>query len=202
MRKWLAVVPLMLVLCGCTATNTLFGANRQASTAAPISVSTPEADDLSVYLNLMRSLVNGDALARSATFNDARDAAEYAPTRINRLNYALALSVPGHAGFDPAAAATRLRALLAAGPTLSAPERTLTEIQLHLVEQFQLVAENQRQLERQIAEAGTAKDAAVAAGIRPLQAENDRLREELEAAENMLEAITNIEESLSGSQNP
>jgi hypothetical protein len=185
------------LLAGCT----LMNAEEKVSDTEE-TVSDTFSGELDIYLDVMRRLVAGDPLTRSATFNDARDAAEYAPTKINRLSYALALSVPGQPGFDPDAAASRLRALIASGPTLSPAERTLAEIQLHQVEQIQLAAENQRQLEARLAAAEAAQNEAVAASLRPVQAENARLRAELEDAEEMLQAITNIEESLSGSQNP
>jgi hypothetical protein len=192
-----AIVLAPIILTGCA----LMGSPEKVSDTEEM-VSDTFSGELGVYLDLMRNLVGGDALTRSATFNDARDAAEYAPTKINRLSYALALSVPGHPGFDADAAASRLRALIASGPTLSAAERTLAEIQLHQVEQIQIVAGNQRQLEARLAAADADQDAAVAASLRPVQAENARLRAELEDAEEMLQAITNIEESLSESQKP
>jgi hypothetical protein len=142
-------------------------------------------------------LINGDALTRAEAFSDAEDAAAYAPTTANRLRYALALSVPGHPRSDPVAAATRLRDLIAAGNALLPAERRLATLQLQAAEQQIVLQDSRDELERQLSAAGTARDADTADQIRRLQADNQRLSTVLGAATEMLEAITNIEESIS-----
>ena len=155
---------------------------------------------LGIYLDTMQQLITGDALARAAAFNDAEEAAEFAPTTTNRLRYALALSVPGHSGSDPAAAAERLGALLAAGDALLPEERMLATIQLRQAEQLQILTAANADLTRRIETAAAANDAESARLLRTAQAENERLRRELEDATTMLQAITNIERSISESE--
>lgn len=206
----------LAALAGCSSTGGLFGrmgsSSAASSAAAGSSSSTAivseslEVGDLGSFLTMMRQLIEADPLTQSELFNTARDDAEFAPTRINRLRYALALSVPGHSGFDAEAAAVALRALIAAGETLTPVERTLAALQLNQVEEFMRVQNNLRSLEQELAQADAQalaeREAAVAASVGPLESENERLRSELEAAEAMLEALTNIEESLSGGQEP
>lgn len=204
----------LATLAGCSTTGGLFSRSTSSGSSASgvtspsgssTATGTPlEVGDLGYFLTMMRQLVEADPLTQSELFNTARDDAEFAPTRINRLRYALALSVPGHSGFDAEAAATVLRALIAAGATLTPAERTLATLQLNQVEEFMRIQNNQRSLQQELAaadaDAAAEREAAVAASVQPLQNENAQLRNELEAAEAMLEALTNIEESLSGGQ--
>lgn len=174
----------------CSTTGGFFGSGR--SGAADF-----DAAGLAVYLDMMQRLVEGDAPGRAEAFNEAQDAAEAAPTPTNRLRYALALSVPGHPGSDAHAAAERLRALIAADDTFSAEERMLATLQLRQVEDFLILEEQNESLRRQQSAALEAKDSENAERLAALQTENQRLRTELENTTKMLEAITNIEQSIS-----
>jgi len=155
---------------------------------------------LAIYLDTMQQLITGDALTRAAAFNDAEEAAEFAPTTTNRLRYALALSVPGHSGSDPAAATQRLGALLAAGDALLPEERMLATIQLRQAEQLQILASANADLTRRIETAVAASDAESARRLQSVLAENERLARELEDATTMLDAITNIERRINESE--
>ena len=157
------------------------------------------AAGLGIYLDLMQQLITGDALTRAEVFNDAERDAEVIETTTNKIRYALALSVPGHPGSDAAAAAERLRALLAITDLLP-EERMLITIQLRQAEQLQILAAANADLTRRMETAATASDAASAERLRAALAENERLRRELEAATTMLDAITNIERSISESE--
>jgi hypothetical protein len=148
----------------------------------------------------MESLITGDPLTRAAAFNDAERAVDFAPTTTNRLRYALALSVPGHAGSDAAAAAERLGALLAAGDALLPDERMLATIQLRQAEQLLILSTANGDLSRRIETAVSESDADGAARLQTALAENERLKKDLEDATAMLDAITNIERSISESE--
>jgi hypothetical protein len=175
------------------------GETASGGTAMP-TASTGGTGGLGIYLDTMQQLITGDALTRAAAFNDAEEAAEFAPTTTNRLRYALALSVPGHSGSDPAAAAERLGALLAAGDALLPEERMLATIQLRQAEQLQILASANADLTRRIETAVATSDAEGARRLQAVMSENERLRRELEDATTMLEAITNIERSISESE--
>ena len=159
-------------------------------------------DELGPYLEMMQRLIEGSALDRAEAFNAARDAAEYAPTTMNRLLYALALSVPGHSASDAEAAAVRLRELIAAGDTLLPAERLLATIQLNHAEQQLILAAQTAELQDLFEAAVEERSEETAATIEMLQAENQRLRTELQTTVEMLEAITSIEESISESEGP
>ena len=194
-RARLGLATLALALGGCMTSSEV-----ETVASAPV-VATPAAPNgLRVYLESMQQLIAGDPLARAAAFNDAERAAEFAPTTTNRLRYALALSIPGHAGSDPAAASERLGALLAAGDTLLPEERMLAMVQLRQAEQLQILATANAELTRRFETAIAESDAERAERLRVVLAENERLRRELEDATTMLEAITTIERSISESE--
>jgi hypothetical protein len=170
-------------------------------TTVPATVTqTVDTGGLDLYLDTMESLITGDPLTRAAAFNDAERAVDFAPTTTNRLRYALALSVPGHAGSDAAAAAERLGALLAAGDALLPDERMLATIQLRQAEQLLILSTANGDLSRRIETAVSESDADSAARLQTALAENERLKKELEDATAMLDAITNIERSISESE--
>jgi hypothetical protein len=200
----LALFAALLAISGCTA-GSLFrsggggsGTSANNATASlPGETSAIDTDGLAIYLETMLRLIDGDSLTQAATFSDLEDAAEFAPTTTNRLLYALALALPNHSGSDPAAGAERLRDLIAAGDTLLEEERMLAQIQLQSANQLVILQTVSIDLEAQRLDALAARDAEHAAALQAAQTENARLRAELENATTMLDAITNIERSLS-----
>jgi len=201
----IALLAALVGLAGCSGSSIFSNIrNRNAGTATPPTATSDQgaesSDSLVVYLEAMRQLIDGDALSRAAVFNDAEEAAEYAPTKINRLLYALALTVPGHPGSDPEAGAARLRALLAAGETLLPEERLLATIQLRHAEQLVILEASSAELTERIDAAVAENEAVNAERLRNAQNEIARLKKELESATAMLDAITNIERSISESE--
>lgn len=191
----------MLVLTGCSASGSLFGgASRSGSSGRDgtqaSELTAVDAGGLGVYLELMARLVEGDALTRTETFSKARDDAELAPTKTNRLRYALALSVPGHQGADAEAAGDRLRDLIGADDPLSPAEQMLARIQLQTVNQLEMLQSASDEFEARIESELTARDAEQAARLEAALADIERLQAELEDATTMLDAITNIEQSI------
>ena len=207
MGRQFVIVSALVALTGCSSGGTLFGggtrSNAPAADPGPESLS-PSGDTggLVVYLDMMRQLIEGDALTRAETFNDARDDASFAPTTTNRLRYALALSVPGHSGSDAATAMARLAELIAASDALLPEERTLATIQLRQAEQLVRLEANSAELLERLESTRATQDAENAERIRSLQAENQRLEAELKDATQMLDAITNIEQSISEREDP
>jgi hypothetical protein len=191
----LALAPLFACSTACSflvGTPSASGARTEAA-AAP----TADVGAVGDYLDMMQRLVDGDAFTRADVFREVEEAAEYAPTTANRLRYALALSVPGHAGSDPRAAAARLSELIATGDALLPQERALADVQLHNVQQLLILEGNGAELEERLDAAINERDAETAETIRSLQSDNAELRTKLEDATSMLEAIMNIEESIS-----
>ena len=202
----IAVAAALIAIGGCSSTGSLFGGSSAGSarsgsnndSGAQTRESTAiDTGGLAVYLETMQRLIDGDSLTQAATFSDLEDGAEFAPTTTNRLLYALALSLPGHNGSDPEAAAERLRDLIAAGDTLLPEERMLAQIQLQSANQLAILRAANLDLEQQRASALAARDAEHAESLRSALAENQRLEAQLEDATAMLDAITSIERSLS-----
>jgi hypothetical protein len=192
--RWLAALGAAAALAGCSATAPLFSGDDAALT--PSGEADGTVSSLAVYLDLMRRLIEGDALTRAETFSDAENAADFAPTTTNRLRYALALSVPGHAGSDAEAAAMRLRTLLAASDVLLAEERILATMQLRAAEQLTVLRTANANLRQELETTLAERDAANAERVNALLEENRRLQSELEDATERLDAITNIEQSI------
>ena len=199
----LIVIAAALALTACSTSGGLFGArDRAAADAAP----PPEADagntnaidarGLAVYLEMMRILIEGDALTQAETYRSVAEAADFAPTTTNRLKHALALAVPGHSGTDPVVAEQRLSALLSAADALLPEERVLAAIQLRDVEQRLILDAAAERLRREMGAALEAQNAESTQRVQSLLDENRRLRAELEDATAKLEAITTIEQSI------
>jgi hypothetical protein len=201
-KSAIAIAAGALLLAGCTSGSmfrrdtsedlTSNGDSERGTDFAPII----DVDSLGYYLDAMRRLVESDSLDQAAIFNQARDSAEFAPTRANRLLYALMLSLPGHPGSDPSAAAQRLRDLIAAGDTLLPEERLLAEIQLATASELEVLQAASDTLQEQAARTEAERAADYQRNLESLRAENAALQQELEEAQTMLDAITNIERSL------
>jgi hypothetical protein len=204
--RWPTVgaLALLLAMAGCSSTGSLFrssgdgsnGSTNGSDTAAG-DTATLDARNVAVYLDTMARLIEGDTLTQAAIFNDLADAAEFAPTTTNRLLYALALSLPDHSGSDPAAAAERLRGLIAAGNTLLPEERMLAQIQLQSANELAILRAASAESEARLASGLAARDEQHAAALAAQMAEIERLETELKDVTATLDAITNIERSLS-----
>ena len=194
-----------IMLNACTATGGLFARRSNATDedfAAPArvdpeSVIAFDSEGLGVYLLTLQRLIDGDSLTQAEIINRLRDDAEFAPTKQNRFLYALALAIPGHNGADAVEGARRLRDLLAAGPTLTPEERSLAQMQLQTAEQLEILEAQSRGFDAEIQQALAARDEQHAAELRRAQAETAAVRQELEDTTAMLDAITNIERSIS-----
>lgn len=197
-------IALVVGLAGCSAAGLFGGGDAQrsgsAAGAAGRGAEVIDAQGLAVYLELMRRLVEGDAVTQADAFADAADAFELVPTTTNRLKYALALAMPGHAGSDPGAAERRLSGLLADN-TLLPEERVLAEIHLASVSERLLLDASAEQLRQDLAQARAERDADSAAELQAVLEENRRLQENLEEAAAKLDAITSIEQSIRDREN-
>ncbi len=149
---------------------------------------TPETED---YLDELYRLADGDPARQADIFADASAAAELMPGPSTNLRFALVLATPGHAGADAEHAQSLLRELLAQTPLLTPAEVSLATIHLKAVEERIVLSAEARQLR-----ASETEEAAVSRRLDVVEAENRRLRDELDDAEDKLEAITSIERSI------
>ena len=165
-------------------------------TAPRIDRAAASAAVLASHLQRLAQLVQGAPAEQAEILASAKHDYDIAPTPSHELALALVLSVPGHPGFDPAHAQQLLRDVLATPETLMPSERALALVTLDNVDrQIDLASQNQRlqtESERNdrelVAEAGKR--------LQTETEENAKLRKELEDARSKLDAISNIERSL------
>ncbi|MDR2215384.1 MAG: hypothetical protein LBE59_06050 [Nevskiaceae bacterium] len=190
-----------LALTGCA---NLDGFSLRKPVAAPPAPSNEAVQTarLNVIATTQEQLVQGSPAEQAEALASARTGWEFNRQGPEALHYALALATPGHPGRDLPQAQQLLRETLARPELLSPPERAIAIVELQrvddelrlLAEVDRLVAEIQREKERQ----RTANANANAA--RRLQTEleeNARLRAALQDAQAKLDAIANIERSIS-----
>jgi hypothetical protein len=168
-------------------------------------VSRPAADAEAAraYVAALGELQSASPAAQAEAFQAARAAAESAPTTLNKLHYALMLALPGHAGSDPVAARRQLSDLVARPELLLPSERALAAVMLGEVDERLVLAAENRRLQQEAA--ARDKDHAAAALAKRLQTEQDenaRLRRTLEDAQKKLDAVTQVEQSITGRGNP
>jgi hypothetical protein len=172
--------------------------DRSGDQAGPGAATTDVQGTRNVTQNLeiMGALAEGDSARQTEVFRDVAQEAELAPTNANRLKLALALATPGHPSSEPTEAQRLLTELLAADDALLPQERILAtihlkELELRLsldVDALRLQQEASNELAQQNTESATLLQAA--------ESENQRLRAELEDAQQKLDAIANIEQSI------
>ncbi|MDH3821553.1 MAG: hypothetical protein OEU59_10550, partial [Gammaproteobacteria bacterium] len=153
----------------------------------------PEAD---AYLKELSDLAVGDPATQAEIYADAAAAAQLMPGPNTELRLALVLATPGHTESDPKRAQSMLREVLTQDQLLTPAEVSLAKIHLNNVERL-IVANNEaRRLRESSSHAARTEEQALSQRLSSVEAENRRLRSELEEAEQKLEAITTIERSI------
>jgi hypothetical protein len=199
--RLLAVGYALLALTACGAVG---GAAKPVHERADPVVSRPAADAEAAraYLVAIGELQAAPPAAQAEMLQSAKAAADAAPTTLNRLRYALMLALPGHAGADPVAARRQLSDLAARPELLLPSERALAGVMLAEVEErLVLVAENRR-LQQASAARDSDRTAALAKRLQTEVDENARLRRAVEDAQRKLDAIMEVERSLTNRGSP
>ena len=197
------VATLLLVSAALAACTTLSSSEgRQAAeptepTAGPAAV----ADGIGVYLQTLRSLIEGDPVEQADVFRGVAAAADVSPTTTNRLMLALALATPTHPSSDEAKAQAMLSQLLAAGDTLLPEERTLALILLKDVEARLILDAEASRLQRAAAAATAERNDRTTQQLQAALEENRQLKLALDDVRAKLDAITNIERSIREREN-
>jgi hypothetical protein len=189
-----------VVLAGCSA----FGGGRPGAGQATAAANQTAAngsrsasnDNLTLYFDTLRELLEGDAVAKADVFRNVVAAADAAPTTTNQLNLALALATPGHPSSNPAAAQRLLSELLARSNALLPDERVLALVHLKDVEQRLILDAEAARLERATQAAAAQRNDQNAQRLQAALDENRQLRQQLDEARAKLDAITNIERSI------
>ena len=181
---------------GCT-TLGRSGDGREAETATATDAGAADAaEGLGIYLQTLRSLIEGDPVVQADAFRGVAAAADASPTTTNRLMLALALATPTHPANDDTRAQALLGELLAAGDALLPQERVLALIHLKDVEQRLILNAEADRLQRAAATAAAERNDRTSQQLATALEENRQLRAALDDVRARLDAITNIERSI------
>jgi len=197
-----APLVMLAVLTGCASLKSSDAARDTTAAAAPTARTSANAGDgIGVYLQTLRSLIEGDSVLQADVFRNVAAAADTSPTTTNRLMLALALATPTHPARDDARAQTLLRELLAAGDALLPEEHVLALIHLKDVEQRLILDAEAARLQQAVAAATTQRNDRNAQQLQAALDENRQLKLALEEVRAKLDSITTIERSIREREN-
>jgi hypothetical protein len=200
MRKAASLLLVSAALAACTAL--VPGEGREATEpTTPTARPTDVADGIGIYLETLRSLIEGDPVEQADAFRNVASAADASPTTTNQLMLALALATPTHPSSDEAKAQALLSELLAAGDTLLPEERTLALIHLKDVEARLILDAEAGRLQRAAAAATAERNDRTTQQLHAALEENRQLKLALDDVRARLDAITNIERSIREREN-
>ena len=194
-KRIVAAAVIAALLSGCSQTrgwlNSARGGDSDASGESVI-LGAPAADE---YLAELSELSSNDPALQAEIFADSQAAAQLTPNPSSTLRYALVLATPGHPESDPQQAQSILRELMTQAALMTSAEIALATIYLKSTEEL-LLSSEARRLRASTDRAQRTEEAAINQRLATVEAENRRLRRELEDAEGKLEAITSIERSI------
>ena len=196
-RQLIAATFIAVVLSGCSQTRGWLDAARgPESTIAYEQQAVPGAPVADDYLAELSELSSDDPALQAEIFADSQAAAQLTPNPSTELRYALVLATPGHPESDPQEAQSMLRELMAQTALLTPAEIALATIYLKSTEELILLNSETRRLRASTDRAERTEAAAINQRLTTVEAENRRLRQALEEAEDKLDAITSIERSI------
>jgi hypothetical protein len=198
-RLTLGMAPLLLALGACAALGDGHAAGKPSQPIAPsVDRETSVAVLLASTIQTMQRLAQSGAAEQAEIMTSARQAYERAPLGSAQFRYGLLLAVPGPASRDPERAQLLLRELAAQPEMLQPAERALMQVELaHLDRELALSTENQR-LQADQARADRDRQAVANRRLQAEIDENAKLRKKLDEAQAKLDAVEQIERSLSG----
>jgi hypothetical protein len=168
---------------------------RDAQALPTIDRSATETTVIAGYLDVCLRLARGTPAEQAEILSTASNDYSAAPTPSRVLRYAMVLSTPGHAGFDPVVAQRLLHEVLASPETLLPAERALAFLQLQQVERQQSLQADVRRLQLANDRAANERIAQLTRRLTSESEENTRLKKALADAQAKLDAIANIEGS-------
>jgi hypothetical protein len=182
-----------MTLSGCSQTSAWIKGLSSAETDGPAIVGAPEVENLIADLG---EIASGDPAAQAELFADAAAAAQLTPNAMTNLRFGLILAIPGHPESDPEQAQSILREVLAQTILLSPAEVSLATIHLNNVERQIVANSDSRRQEVSRTRTANTQEQALKKQLADIEADNRQLRQDLEEAEQKLEAITSIERSI------
>jgi len=200
MRNAASLILVSAALAACTALGPTAGRQTTEPTVAT-ELPADVADGIGIYLQTLRSLIEGDPVEQADVFRNVSAAADTSPTTTNRLMLALALATPTHPSSDEAKAQKLLSELLAAGDTLLPEERTLALIHLKDVETRLILDAEAGRLQRAAAAATAERNDRTTQQLQAALEENRQLKLELDDVRKRLDTITSIERSIREREN-
>ena len=186
------IAVLAVALAGCGA----MPMSRSHEPAAPsVDRSSTETAVISSYLDVCLKVARGTPAEQAEILASTSNDYSAAPTPSRVLRYAMVLSTPGHAGYDPVVAQRLLHEVLANPETLLPAERALAFLQLQQVERQQSQQADVRRLQQSADRATNDRIAQLTKRLTTESDENARLKKALADAQAKLDAIANIEGS-------
>jgi len=192
-RRIALIIVIVTTIAGCTQATDWLKGRRTAKADSDVILGAPEAE---VYLKELYDLAAGDPATQAEIYADAKSGAVLTPGPNTQLRLGLVLATPGHPESNPVEAESMLREVLAQTELLTPAEVSLATIHLNNVERFIVANAESRRLRSSSSRAAQTEEQAVSQRLSSVEAENRRLRRELEEAEDKLEAITSIERSI------
>ena len=168
---------------------------RESQSLPSVDRSSTETTVIASYLDTCLRLARGTPAEQAEILAKASDDHGAAPTPSIVLRYAMVLSTPGHAGYDPVGAQRLLREVLASPETLLPAERALAFLQLQQVERQQSLQADVRRLQTGAERTTNERIAQLTRRLTSESEENTRLKRALADAQAKLDAIANIEGS-------
>ncbi len=191
--KFAVIAAITVLLSACGQTSDWIKGRIAKSTDEGEILGAPEIE---VYVQELGQIAGGDPAAQAEIYADAYAAANLTPSPSTNLRLGLVLAIPGHPESNPAEAQRLLREVLSQTVLLTPAEISMATIHLNSVER-QIVADAEvRRMRSSTSRAAQTQEQAVSQRLTTVEAENRRLRRELEEAEKKLEAITSIERTI------
>lgn len=183
-----------LALSGCSLTG---GLGRTPAPAEPV-IDRAHAQALLVsgHLEILQRLLAGRPAEQAEIVAAAKRDFDDAPTPSRQLRYALVLATPNHASTDTAEAERLLRELTATPESLVPAERSLARLELAQLERQSLLAAENRRLQAALERAERDRNSSASRRLQAEIDENARLRKALEDAQKKLDAIADIERTI------
>ena len=193
-RRIVIVTIFVTMLGGCAQTKDWMASVRKSFSSNDTTILG--APDAEFYLNELHKLSTGDAATQAEIYADAKSGFTLTPGLQTNLRYALVLATAGHPESSPEQAQPILEDLLSQKPLLTPAEFSLATIYLTSAEEQIAVNTEARRLRTSSSRAARSEAASKNQQLATIEAENDRLRQELDDAEAKLEAISSIERSI------
>ncbi len=188
------VANLAALLVGC-GTGLGLPVKRPAKELPSIDRNSTETTVITSYLDVCLRLARGTPAEQAEILATTNNDYRAAPTPSRVLRYAMVLSTPGHAGFDPVVSQRLLHEVLASPETLLPAERALAFLQLQQVERQQSLQADVRRLQAGAERSTNDRISQLTKRLSTESEENTRLKKALADAQAKLDAIANIERS-------